>query len=197
MPLERVVVATRNEHKLRELREILGGMELLPLPPEVELPPEDAETFADNALDKARTAHAATGLPAIADDSGIAAAALDGRPGPRSARYAGPDATDEENLSLLLRELADKEDRSVAYVCALAYVDANGSEELVEGRCEGTLAEQPRGNGGFGYDPAFVPKDTGPEDNRTMAELDSDEKHAISHRGRAARKLAGLLEATW
>src|SRR6478752_5035013 len=156
MALERAVVATRNEHKLRELREILTGVELLPLPADVELPREDAETFAENALDKARAAH----------------------------------ATDEENLNLLLSELADKDDRSVAYVAALAYVDADGNEKLVEGRCEGTLAEQPRGTGGFGYDPAFVPADTGPDDDRTMAELDPDEKHAISHRGRAARRLA-------
>jgi XTP/dITP diphosphohydrolase len=197
MALERAVVATRNEHKLRELREILKGVELLPLPPEVELPPEDAETFAENALDKARTAHAATGMAAIADDSGIAARALGGRPGPRSARYAGPDATDEENLDLLLSELAPESDRSVAYVCALAFVDADGDERLVEGRCEGTLATEPRGTGGFGYDPAFVPVETGPDDHRTMAELDPDEKHAISHRGRAARKLAELLEPSW
>ena len=193
MALERAVVATRNEHKLRELREILDGVELLPLPADVELPPEDAETFAENALDKARAAHAATGLPTIADDSGIAASALGGCPGPRSARYAGTDATDEENLNLLLSELSDKDDRSVAYVAALAYVDADGNEKLVEGRCEGTLAEQPRGTGGFGYDPAFVPADTGPDDDRTMAELDPDEKHAISHRGRAARRLAEVL----
>ena len=197
MAPERVVVATRNDHKLRELREILTGVELLPMPPEVELPPEHAETFADNALDKARAAYAATGLPAIADDSGIAARALDGRPGPRSARYAGPDASDEENLNLLLNELAGSGNRSVAYVCAIAYVDADGNEHLVEGRCEGTLATEPRGTGGFGYDPAFVPVDTGPKDDRTMAELDPDEKHAISHRGRAARKLAELLEPSW
>jgi XTP/dITP diphosphohydrolase len=197
MPASRVVVATRNEHKLRELGEILDGVELVPLPGGVELPPEDAETFAENALDKARAAHAATGLPAIADDSGIAARALGGRPGPRSARYAGPEATDEEDLDLLLSELAEEEDRSVAYVCALAFVDRDGNERLVEGRCEGTLAERPRGTGGFGYDPAFVPVDTGPDDDRTMAELDPGEKHAISHRGRAARKLAELLEASW
>ncbi len=190
MPARRVVVATRNEHKLRELGEILRDLELVPLPDWVELPPEDAETFAENALDKARAAHAATGMPAIADDSGIAASALGGRPGPRSGRFAGPDATDEENLSLLLSELAEAEDRSVAYVAALAYVDEDGNETLVEGRCEGTLAEQPRGSGGFGYDPAFVPVDTGPDDERTMAELDPAEKHAISHRGRAARRLA-------
>ena len=197
MALERAVVATRNEHKLRELREILDGVELLPLPLDVELPPEDAETFAENALEKARAAHAATGMAAIADDSGIAARALDGRPGPRSARYAGADASDEDNLNLLLSELAHESDRSVAYVCALAFVDEDGDERLVEGRCEGTLATEPRGTGGFGYDPAFVPVDTGPEDDRTMAELDPDQKHAISHRGRAARKLAELLERSW
>jgi XTP/dITP diphosphohydrolase len=193
MRARRVVVATRNEHKLRELSEILDDLELVPLPEHVELPPEDAETFAENALDKARAAHAATGMPAIADDSGIAARALEGRPGPRSARFAGPDASDEENLNLLLSELAGKEDRSVAYVCALAYVDERGNEKLVEGRCEGTFAETPRGAGGFGYDPAFIPVDTGPDDHRTMAELDPAEKHAISHRGRAARKLAEEL----
>jgi XTP/dITP diphosphohydrolase len=197
MALERAVVATRNEHKLRELREILEGVELLPLPLDVELPPEDAETFAENALEKARAAHAATGMAAIADDSGIAARALDGRPGPRSARYAGADASDEDNLNLLLSELAHESDRSVAYICALAFVDEDGDERLVEGRCEGTLATEPRGTGGFGYDPAFVPVDTGPEDDRTMAELDPDQKHAISHRGRAARKLAELLEPSW
>ena len=194
MALERAVVATRNEHKLRELREILEGLELLPLPLDVELPPEDAETFAENALEKARAAHAATGMAAIADDSGIAARALDGRPGPRSARYAGADASDEDNLNLLLSELAHESDRSVAYICALAFVDEDGDERLVEGRCEGTLATEPRGTGGFGYDPAFVPVDTGREDHRTMAELDPDQKHAISHRGRAARKLAEVLE---
>jgi XTP/dITP diphosphohydrolase len=194
MALERAVVATRNEHKLRELREILEGVELLPLPLDVELPPEDAETFAENALEKARAAHAATGMAAIADDSGIAARALDGRPGPRSARYAGANASDEDNLNLLLSELAHESDRSVAYICALAFVDENGDERLVEGRCEGTLATEPRGTGGFGYDPAFVPVDTGREDHRTMAELDPDQKHAISHRGRAARKLAEVLE---
>jgi XTP/dITP diphosphohydrolase len=193
MPAPRVVVATRNEHKLRELREILDRLELVPLPEDIELPPEEAATFAENALEKARAAHAAMGMPAIADDSGITARALDGRPGPRSARFAGPNATDEENLDLLLKELAGVEDRSVSYVCAIAHVDERGEELIVEGRCEGTLAETPRGTGGFGYDPAFVPADTGPDDDRTMAELDPAEKHAISHRGRAARKLAEAL----
>ena len=186
----RLVVATRNDHKLRELAQILDGIEVLPLPEAVELPPEAGKTFAANALVKARTAHAETGQPAIADDSGIEAAALGGRPGVRSARYAGENATDTENLALLIRELQDADDRSVAYVCALAYVDADGEEHLFEGRCEGELARDPRGENGFGYDPAFVPRDLQPPDERTMAELSDDEKHAISHRGRAARELA-------
>jgi XTP/dITP diphosphohydrolase len=194
MPRERAVVATRNQHKLRELAEILDSLELVALPEEVELPPEDGETFADNALVKARAARA-TGMAAIADDSGIEASALGGAPGVRSARYAGPQASDQQNLQLLLRELADAADRTVAYVCALAYVDGDGAEHLFEGRCEGELAPEPRGSGGFGYDPAFVPDDTGPHDRRTMAELSPAEKHAISHRGRAARKLARWLEA--
>jgi XTP/dITP diphosphohydrolase len=194
MPRPRVVVATRNDHKLRELREILGSLDLMALPDEVELPPEEGGTFAENALVKARAARAATGLAAIADDSGIEARALGGRPGVRSARYAGPGAGDEENLELLLRELDGADDRGVAYVCALAYVDTEGVERLFEGRCEGELAREPRGAGGFGYDPAFVPADTGPEDSRTMAELSPAEKHSISHRGRAAQALGRWLE---
>lgn len=188
-----LLLATRNEHKLRELREALPGVEIDPLPPEVELPPEEGETFAENALGKARAAHAATGRTAIADDSGIEAYGLAGRPGVRSARYAGEDATDEENLAKLLEEVGAQQDRRVAYVCAIALADEDGSESLFEGRCEGTLARVPRGSGGFGYDPAFLPDDTGPDDERTMAELAPAEKHAISHRGRAARKLAEHL----
>ena len=189
----RVVAATRNEHKLRELGEILDEFELVPLPDEVELPPEDGDTFAANATVKARVANAATGQPAIADDSGIVAAALGDRPGVRSARFAGEDATDEENLALLIERLQGR-DRRVAYVCALAYVGPDGEEIVVEGRCEGDLIDEPRGTGGFGYDPAFVPADTGPGDTRTMAELDAAEKHAISHRGRAAAELRRVLE---
>ena len=194
MPRARAVVATRNQHKMRELDEILDSLELVVLPEKIELPAEDGHTFADNALAKARAAHAATGLAAIADDSGIEARALGGRPGVRSARYAGPQATDQQNLELLLRDLAGAADRSVAYVCALAYVDEGGAEHLFEGRCQGELAREPRGSGGFGYDPAFVPDDTGPGDARTMAELSPDEKHAISHRGRAARELLAWLQ---
>jgi XTP/dITP diphosphohydrolase len=192
MPL---LVATRNEHKLRELREALPGVELEPLPAGVELPPEEGDTFAANAIGKARAAREATGRAAIADDSGIEAAALGGRPGVHSARFAGEGASDEANLAKLLSELAESEDRRVTYVCVIALVDEAGVASLFEGRCEGTLAREPQGSGGFGYDPAFVPDDTGPEDERTMAELAPAEKNAISHRGRAARALAAALGA--
>ena len=187
----RLVLATRNAHKVREFQTLLAPHEIVELPADVTLPPETAATFAANALDKARTAARATGLPAIADDSGIQAAALGGAPGVRSARYAGEDATDEENLAKLLREAPPGS--PLAYVCALAYVDAGGGEQVVEGRCTGTLDPDPRGDGGFGYDPAFLPDDIG--DGRTMAELDPAEKGAISHRGRAARELLRLLDS--
>jgi XTP/dITP diphosphohydrolase len=192
-PGGRLIVATRNPHKLTELGQILGGWELVPLPDEVVMPPEDGETFAENALDKARAARDATGTDAIADDSGIAAAALGGRPGVRSARFAGEQASDEQNLELLLNSVGAGDDRGVAYVCAMAFAGADGTELVEEGRCEGLLASEPRGSGGFGYDPAFLPADLGPGDDRTMAELAADEKHAISHRGRAARALADRL----
>jgi XTP/dITP diphosphohydrolase len=189
----KLVLATGNDHKLREFREALPGIEIVPLPDDVALPPEIGDTFMDNALEKARTAYEATGLPAIADDSGIEAAALGGAPGVRSARFAGEDATDEQNLEKLLRDVPDDGDRSVAYVCALVHVTGDGEEWLFEARCTGTLAREPRGSGGFGYDPAFVPDDY--DDGRTMAELTPDEKHAISHRGRAAKAFANWLEA--
>jgi XTP/dITP diphosphohydrolase len=191
--MEPLVLATRNPHKLRELREALPGIDLEALPDEVELPPETGETFAENALGKARAAQRATGRTSIADDSGIEAHGLGRRPGVRSARYAGEDATDEENLAKLLEEVGRQDDRGVAYVCVIALVSEEGDEALFEGRCEGTLADRPRGSGGFGYDPAFVPDATGAGDRRTMAELAPEEKHAISHRGRAARKLAEHL----
>ncbi len=189
----RLIAATRNDHKLRELSQILTGAELVPLPAEVELPPEDGDTFEANALIKARATHEACGEAALADDSGIAAVALGGRPGVRSARYASENATDQENLDLLIAELREVDDKRIAYVCALAHIAADGSETVVEARCEGTLILEPRGTRGFGYDPAFVPDDTGPEDGRTMAELSDSEKHAISHRGRAAREMAARL----
>jgi XTP/dITP diphosphohydrolase len=187
----RLVLATRNDHKLRELSKLMAPCELERLPEGIRLPPEQGTTFADNAVGKARAAAAATGRPAVADDSGIEASALGGAPGVWSARYAGEGATDQENLDKLLREVPDDGDRRVAYVCALAYVEPGGREEVVHGRCEGRLAHEPRGSGGFGYDPAFVPDDY--PDGRTMAELTADEKDAISHRGRAARQLRNRL----
>jgi XTP/dITP diphosphohydrolase len=191
-----LIFATGNRHKLREMRELLPGVELEPLPEGVELPPEDGESFAAIALDKARAAHRATGLPALADDSGIGAVALGGRPGIHSARYGGEGATDEENLQKLLREVvAAGGERGAYYVCALALVEADGAERVFEARCEGLLIEEPRGSGGFGYDPAFVPAATGPEDRRTMSELSQAEKNEISHRGRAARQLAEHLDS--
>jgi XTP/dITP diphosphohydrolase len=189
----RLVLASRNQHKLRELEALLAPLELESLPAEVELPPETGETFADNALLKARAAAARTGRAALADDSGIEAAALGGAPGVRSARYAGEHASDGENLAKLLSEVPPGGDTRVAYVCALAWVVPEVEELVVEGRCEGRLTHRPRGEGGFGYDPAFVPDDY--DDGRTMAELTPAEKDAISHRGRAARELLERLVA--
>jgi XTP/dITP diphosphohydrolase len=186
----RLVLATRNEHKLRELGRMLDGVALEPLPHGVVLPPEDGDTFAANALGKARAAAAALGRPAIADDSGIEAEALGGAPGIRSARFAGPDASDAQNLALL-RERAPARSR-LRYVCAIAYAEPGGDVRTFEGSCTGTLSATERGSGGFGYDPAFLPDDVA--DGRTMAELSDAEKDAISHRGRAARALLAWLE---
>jgi XTP/dITP diphosphohydrolase len=185
----RLVLATRNEHKLRELGRILDGVELVPLPGSVTLPPEDGDTFAANALGKARAAAAAAGSVAIADDSGIEADALDGGPGVFSARFAGPDATDADNLAKLRAQAPPGS--GLRYVCVMAYAEPGGNERTFEGVCRGTLAAEARGSGGFGYDPVFVPDDL--RDGRTMAELSDAEKDAISHRGRAARALVGWL----
>jgi XTP/dITP diphosphohydrolase len=189
-----LILATGNRHKLAEMSELLPELDLQPLPPGVEMPPEDGDSFAANALVKARAARRATGAAVIADDSGIAADDLGGAPGIYSARYAGAGASDEENLAKLLREVdAAGGDRRAAYVCALVLIDAAGQEHAFEARCEGVLLPEGRGEGGFGYDPAFVPDDTGPGDERTFSELSAAEKHAISHRGRAARMLAEHL----
>jgi XTP/dITP diphosphohydrolase len=189
-----LIFATANKHKLREMRELLPDSALEPLPAGIELPPEEGDSFAEIALEKARAAHTATGEAAIGDDSGIEATGLGGRPGIHSARYGGEGATDEENLAKLLSEVAEAgEGRRAAYHCALALVEADGSERVFEARCEGRLIEAPRGEGGFGYDPAFVPDDAAPDDQRTMSELSQAEKNRISHRGRAARLLAAHL----
>jgi XTP/dITP diphosphohydrolase len=188
-----LTLASRNAHKARELEVLLAPWTLEPLPPDVELPPETGRSFAENATLKAVAAARATGRATVADDSGIEAVALSGAPGIRSARFAGDEASDEENLVKLLREVPVDGDRRVAYVCVLAFVEPAGSEppRLFEARCEGTLAEAPRGGGGFGYDPAFLPVEV--PDGRTMAELSVAEKDAISHRGRAARALGAWL----
>lgn len=192
----KLLLATHNEHKRREFARLLAGSgggawEIEALPDTVELPPEDGETFSENAFGKARAAAQATGKTSIADDSGIAAAALGGAPGVRSARFAGEQATDEQNLAKLLREAPANS--PLEYVCAIAYVDPSGGvERLFEGRCSGRLAQTPAGEGGFGYDPAFLPDDGPP--GLTMAELSDQQKDEISHRGRAARALQAWLE---
>jgi XTP/dITP diphosphohydrolase len=191
---EPLVLATRNPHKVREVSRLLApmGIAVQPLPDGVQLPPEVGATFEDNALPKARTAAAATGRPAIADDSGIEAEALGGAPGVRSARFAGNDASDEENLEKLMREAPAGS--ALRYVCAVAYVDpdpASGEERVFFGECRGRLAPSRRGSGGFGYDPAFITDEDG--QHRTMAEMSDREKDEISHRGRAIRELARWL----
>jgi XTP/dITP diphosphohydrolase len=191
-PIAAFVLATRNPDKLAEVSRLLApaGIAVDPMPDGVTLPPEDGETFADNALPKARTAAYATGRPSIADDSGIESEALGGVPGVRSARYAGPDATDQDNLDKLLHEAPAGS--GLRYVCAVAYVHPESGEERVFfGDCTGRLADAPRGSGGFGYDPAFIPDHDG--ENRTMAELSELEKDAISHRGNAIRALVEWL----
>lgn len=187
----RLVLASGNAHKLREFRRLLPDLDLEPLPDSVRLPPETGDTFAANALNKARAAASATGMPAIGDDSGIEADALGGRPGVLSARFAGPAASDAENLAKLRAE-APAGSR-VRFVCALALVEADGVERVFLGESRGTLAPSPRGAGGFGYDPIFLPD--GDAGGRTMAELSDAEKDRISHRGSAARQLLAHLGA--
>ena len=194
----RLLLATHNEHKRREFARLLEGyegqdtIELTSLPAAVELPPEDGETYFENALGKARAAAASTGEVCIADDSGIGAAALGGAPGVRSARFAGEQASDEENLRKLRGEAPAGS--ALEYVCAIAYVDPRDrSERVFEGRCAGRMSAQARGERGFGYDPVFLPDD-GPA-GLTMAELTDEQKDVISHRGHAARALAAWLRA--
>ena len=184
------MLSTRNEHKIREFGRLLPGIEVAPLPPEVELPPETGTTYAENAMIKARAAASATGEFAIADDSGIEAEALNGSPGVRSARFAGEDATDALNLELLIEKAPAGS--GLCYVCVIAAVDPTTDDEWTfEGECRGSMADSPGGSGGFGYDPVFLPADVA--DGRTMAELTDAEKDAISHRGRAARALLAAL----
>ena len=191
----RFLIGSTNPGKVREYREILGGLDLElvaptdlnPVPPE---PDEDALTFAENASAKARGYAAASRLRTIADDSGLEVYALRGAPGVRSRRFFG-DASAEERNAKLLALLDGVEDRSARFVCVTALASPNGHVELFEGEVHGEIAESPRGEAGFGYDPVFVIAG----DGRTMAELPSGEKHRVSHRGRAGAKLRARLAA--
>lgn len=187
----RVVVGTRNAHKIQELERILAplvpGLQLIPAGGPA--PEEDGETFSDNALIKARSAHADSGMPSIADDSGLVVEGLDGRPGLYSARYSGT-GDDEENSALVLSQMAGVENRAAYFVCAAALVHAGG-EIVLEARWAGVLASAPSGGGGFGYDPIFIPHGH----TKTSAQLDPGEKDALSHRGQAFRLLAEHLRA--
>lgn len=192
----KLLFATNNTHKIAEAARILQtaapDLVLVTLA-EAGLdvdPPENEPTFEGNALSKARALFALTGLPTVADDSGIEVTTLGGRPGVHSKRFS-PEATDEANNRLLVALLDGADDRSARYRCAVALVSADG-ELVTDGSCTGSITDSPRGAGGFGYDPHFLPDDA---PGRTMAELTADEKHAISHRGRAFRALAERLRA--
>ncbi|MFC5234809.1 RdgB/HAM1 family non-canonical purine NTP pyrophosphatase [Pseudonocardia zijingensis] len=193
----KVLLATRNAGKLVELRRMLDGvpLEVLGLADVPEFPeaPETGATFAENALAKARDAAAATGLPSVADDSGLTVDALNGMPGVLSARWAGRHGDDAANLELLLGQLEDVPDerRRAAFVCAAALVVPGGAETVVHGEWTGRIVRAPRGTNGFGYDPIFVPDG----EERTSAELSAEEKDAASHRGRAMRALLPHLQA--
>jgi XTP/dITP diphosphohydrolase len=192
----RLALATKNPGKIREILEICAGWPVDWLTADgVEWPDieETGEIYRDNALLKAREVARVLGVPAVADDSGIEVDALGGAPGVRSARFAGEHATDEQNLSLLLARVADVSDaeRTARYRCAAACAWPDGRTVVAEELCAGVITLRPRGSGGFGYDPAFVPAGF----DRTMAELSPDEKNAISHRGKALRALGELLRA--
>ena len=198
-----LLVASRNRKKLAELHRVLeaagiAGLEVLCLddvPPYAEAP-ETGATFEENAIAKARDGFAATGLPTLADDSGIAVAALGGMPGVLSARWAGRHGDDAANYRLLLAQVGDVPDerRQAAFVSACALV--TGSEEVVvRGEWPGVIAREPLGEGGFGYDPVFIPEGESPGDGRSAAQLSPAEKDAVSHRGRALGLLVPALRA--
>jgi XTP/dITP diphosphohydrolase len=185
----RLILASHNPHKAREFERLLPGFEVEPF--SGELPEETGETFRQNAELKAAHVHSQLGGAewVLADDSGIEAAALGGRPGVRSARFAGERASDGENLSALLVALAHSADRRVAYAAELVLIAPDGTRRYARGELRGTLATSPRGDGGFGYDPAFVPEG----ETRTVGEMSAAEKDAISHRARAAADLLSQL----
>lgn len=191
----RVLLATGNLHKLREIAAMLtdAPFELVGLSdfPEIVLPPETGETFEENAILKARAGAQQSGLVCIADDSGLEVDALAGRPGVRSARFSGPGAADESNLQLVLNLMTDipEGQRRARFVCAIAVCPVDGPVEVVRGICEGELIRAPRGANGFGYDPIFRI----PGDGRTLAEFSPAEKNAISHRARAVAAALPLI----
>ena len=191
----RLVLATRNAKKLRELEEILAAAQLditlEPLPDSAPDVVEDGLTFAQNAVKKARSAAEATGLPAVADDSGLCVDALNEMPGVLSARWAGSGKDDAANLALVLDQVRDVPDTHLGahFACAMAIALPGGEDRVVEGRVDGSLVREPRGDGGFGYDPIFLPDGH----DLTTAEMPAAEKHAISHRGQALRALVPVL----
>jgi XTP/dITP diphosphohydrolase len=190
-----IVLATRNQGKIREIQEILRGADIElrslndfgPIPEAV----EDGETFDDNAYKKALFTARVLGLPAMADDSGLVVEALGGAPGVRSARYAGEEASDRDNIAKLLREMTGEKNRRAAFQCVISIAVPSGPALTYEGRCEGEITTSPRGEEGFGYDPVFFYPPAG----RTFAEMTLAEKNQVSHRGRALAELAAETAA--
>lgn len=180
----KIVLATHNKHKVEELTNIADGdIEFIPLPddfPEIE---EDGDTLEDNALLKARFVHLELRMPTLADDTGLEVEALGGAPGVVTARYAGENATYQDNCRKMLREMDGKQNRKAVFRTVLCYLDQNGLQHLFEGKVEGEISTEERGSNGFGYDPVFIPTDGG--NTLTFAEMTSDDKNKISHRGRA------------
>ena len=189
-----LVLATRNEGKVKELRKVLSDFDIDlrslndfgPIPEAV----EDGDTFEENAYKKSHFTAKVLGLPAISDDSGLVVEALNGAPGVYSARYAGEDATDEDNIKKLLKEMADKSDRRAAFQCVISIAVPSGPALTYEGKCEGTITTEPSGSGGFGYDPVFFSDELG----KTFAESSIEEKNKISHRGRALQEIGGEFD---
>ncbi|MEI6827105.1 MAG: XTP/dITP diphosphatase [Desulfuromonadales bacterium] len=195
--MKQLVVATRNKGKIVEIKALLTGLvdQIISAADFAELPEtvEDGSTFEENALKKAREAARFSGLPALADDSGLAVDALNGRPGVFSARFAGEGAGDAANNARLIEECANIPDkqRQAAFICVLAYVTPEGNEQLFSGRVAGRIISEPRGDGGFGYDPLFLVEGL----ERSMAELNLAEKNSLSHRAQAFRKFRDYLES--
>lgn len=186
LPVE-VVCASANRHKVEEMSALLGGrLRMTPRPPEVPEVVEDAGTLEGNARLKAHAVAAATGRPALSDDTGLFVEALDGAPGVDTAYFAGPEATAEQNRALLLERLRGAADRRARFRTVVVVAWPDGDELLVDGVCEGRIATEARGARGFGYDPVFIPDDG---DGRTFAEMSADDKHRVSHRARAVAAL--------